>query len=317
MKIVQLDVNRSDDLIDLWNGEFSGEFPMRQELFLQNSFEDRNLFLPGSLMATDDDGRLIGYVICKRWQEETAFMSAHTGWIQVLLVDQAYRNKGVGSLLLDRAEKALKDSGVTDISLGADPFHYFPGIPTERKDAAAWFEGKGYEPGRLEYDLLAEYRDTDVVNEWLPVPEIEIALLQIDEKEEMLQFMHRVFPGRWEYETIHYFNRGGTGREFVVLKKAGKIIGYCRINDEHSPVIFSNTYWAPLFKETLGGIGSLGVDPDERGKGYGLLALQAGIATLRKRGINNIAIDWTGIVDFYGKMGYMIWKEYQRYNKAL
>jgi len=146
---------------------------------------------------------------------------------------------------------------------------------------------------------------------------VDIEIASIQDKEELLRFMNQVFPGRWEYETIRYFQKGGTGREFVLLKKAGKVIGFCRINDDQSPVIYSNVYWAPLFSEPLGGIGSLGVDPVERGNGYGLAAVLAGIATLRSRGINRIAIDWTAIVDFYGKMGYQIWKEYRKYRKTL
>ncbi|MCR2821233.1 GNAT family N-acetyltransferase [Lederbergia panacisoli] len=317
MKIIPLNNNRINDLIDLWNKEFSKEFPMRRELFIQNSFEDENVFLPGSWMAVDEDNHVIGFIISKRWQDPMPVpMPADVGWIQVLLVSKEERNKGIGSLLLEKAEMALKADGATEIQLGGDPLHYFPSVPAEYEKSSEWFEHRGYEYLGSEYDLLANY-DSTAESEMPNLDGIEIEILTLKDKDEMLKFMNRVFPGRWEYETIRYFQKGGTGREFVVLKKAGKIIGSCRISDEHSSVIYNNVYWSPLFSEPLGGIGSVGIDSTERGNGYGLTAVLAGISILRSRGINKIVIDWTTIVDFYGKMGYQIWKEYRKYRKQL
>ena len=71
--------------------------------------------------------------------------------------------------------------------------------------------------------------------------------------------------------------------------------------------IAQNVYWAPLFEEELGGIGPLGIAPEERGKGYGLAIVQAGMYFLSQRGIKNIVIDWTNLVDFYGKLGISLW----------
>ncbi|MBS4195997.1 GNAT family N-acetyltransferase [Lederbergia citri] len=317
MRIIPININRLNELVDLWNREFSAEFPMRKELFKQNSFEDENVFLPGSWMAVNDDDDVIGFIISKRWQDPMPVpMPTDVGWIQVLVVNKNERNKGIGSLLVEKAESALKADGAKEIQLGGDPLHYFPSVPAEYEKSGKWFEQKGYEYVGNEYDLLANY-DPSVKSEMPALDGVEIEVLTLEDKGEMLTFMNRVFPGRWEYETIRYFQKGGTGREFVVLKKAGRIIGSCRISDEHSPVIYNNVYWAPLFSEPLGGIGSVGVDSAERGNGYGLAAVLAGIAILRSRGINKIVIDWTTIVDFYGKMGYQIWKEYRKYRKQL
>ncbi|WBX82247.1 GNAT family N-acetyltransferase [Virgibacillus salarius] len=116
---------------------------------------------------------------------------------------------------------------------------------------------------------------------------------------------------------MQYFKHGGTGREFVVLKKNQHIIGFCRINDASSPIIAQNVYWSPLFNEALGGIGPLGVDEQERGNGYGKMVVQAGIHYLRERGINRIVIDWTGLVNFYKQLDYGVWKSYWYYVKDL
>src|SRR5699024_8165519 len=108
-----------------------------------------------------------------------------------------------------------------------------------------------------------------------------------------------------------------TGREFVVLRKNNRIIGFCRINDEHSPMIAQNVYWAPLITGELGGVGPLGIDENERGQGYGLAIVEAGLAFLRQRGICHIVIDWTDLVNFYKKLGFCPWKGYLVYQKEI
>lgn len=315
MNILPLDRSRMSEIVNMWNKELGSQFPMREELFKQNSFEDENVFSPASLMAINEKNQVVGFIICKRWQEKLPVnMSSEIGWIQALLVSSAYRGQGIGSSLLEEAESALREDGATEILLGRDPWHYFPGVPEEDDETAKWFDKKGYEYFGVDYDLTAVY-DSSKKEAKPELDGVEAVLLTAEEKDALLAFLHRVFPGRWEYEAIHYFKKGGTGREFVVLKKAGQIIGFCRINDEHSPMIAQNVYWAPLFADSLGGIGPLGVDQNERGNGYGLAVVQAGVHFLRNRGIKRIVIDWTGLIDFYGKLGYTVWKGYKKYRK--
>jgi predicted N-acetyltransferase YhbS len=293
------------------------QFPIREELFIQNSFEDKNVLQSGSFIAVNDENQVIGFVVSKCWQENLDVqLNPEIGWIQVLLVKSSYRCEGIGSALLKRAEQTLKDKNIKRIHIGRDPWHYFPGIPKNFENTKQWFEQRKYVSSYVEYDLIHHYQNQP--NCFDPARyDVQFSLLKKEEKKDFLSFLHRCFPGRWEYEAIHYFHRGGTGREFVVIKKNGTIIGFCRINDPNSPFIAQNVYWAPLLNEPLGGIGPLGIDPNERKNGYGLAVVKAGISYLRDRNINSIVIDWTGLVDFYGKLNFKIWKEYQQLSKDL
>ncbi|AAM23519.1 ribosomal protein S18 acetylase RimI-like enzyme [Caldanaerobacter subterraneus subsp. tengcongensis MB4] len=307
--------DKGEEIVRLWNKELGKEFPLRKELFYQNSLEDKNVLLEGSWIALEKE-KLVGFIISKIWKEDLECVKnkKDTGYIQVILVDSDYRNKGIGSELLRKAEEALKANGVKTVVLGQDPWHYFPGIPSEYIDTVEWFKKKGYVEFGEEYDLYCRLNGEGQVT--LPVfPEVEFKILDKWQKNSFLEFLNRCFPGRWEYEAIKYFEKGGEGREFVVAEKKGKIIGFCRINDSKSPFIAQNVYWAPLFEEELGGIGPLGIDPEERGKGYGLAIVQAGMYFLNQRGIRNIVIDWTNLVDFYGKLGCKVWKRYIKYEK--
>ncbi|GGP16815.1 GNAT family N-acetyltransferase [Oceanobacillus neutriphilus] len=317
MRLEAWNEERIEDIVQLWNQEIGAGFPMRKELFKQNSFEDENICNRASAIAVDDEDNVIGFIAAKIYQEKKMLdMSRTTGWIQVLLVSRNHRNKGIGSKLLVNAETHLKNAGANQILLGRDPWHYFPGIPVEMEKTKAWFAYKGYENNGTDHDLIRTYNVHDEVK--IPkIDGVEFSVLELEDKELFLEFLQRCFPGRWEYEAIHYFQKGGTGREFAILKKEEKIIGFCRMNDEKSVLIAQNVYWAPLFKERLGGIGPLGVDERERGQGYGLAIVEAGIAFLRQRGISRIVIDWTGLVEFYNLLGYDIWKTYASYRKGI
>lgn len=305
-----------DALVALWNREMGEDFPMRKELFIQNSFEDVNILWDGSKIALDDSGNVIGFVVSKCFQDDSVdHMPDKTGWIQALVVDTRSQGQGVGTYLLEHAEASLRGKGMQQILLGRDTYHYFPGVPLKYEKAAQWFTSKGYDKQKTYHDLICSY-DMDEVKK-PSISGVHFEWLAADEHETLLTFMHRCFPGRWEYEAKTYFQAGGTGREFVVMKRADKIIGFCRVNDADSPIIAQNVYWAPLFAEEMGGIGPLGIDSAERGQGLGLAIVKAGIATLRERGITNIVIDWTDLVDFYKKLGYSVWKSYDSYQKEI
>ncbi|WNR45725.1 GNAT family N-acetyltransferase [Paenibacillus roseipurpureus] len=319
MNYVPLTEDRLTELCVLWNRELGEQFPMQEQLFRQNSFDDVNVLQGGSWIAVDEgSGKAVGFIVAKQWQEQRELvLGAGAGWIQVLLVDRDFRRLGIGSELLKRAETALLERGVHKILLGRDPWHYFPGIPKEYPEVRAWFDAKGYkDDNRVENDLLAMY-DEHTANE-LPRQEgVSYRLLESHEKDDLLAFFRRCFPGRWEYEAIRYFELGGTGREFVVVETDGHIVGFCRINDSSSPIIAQNVYWSPLFEDELGGIGPLGVDSAYQGRGFGLAVVQAGVHFLRERKIQKIVIDWTTLVAFYEKLNYHVWKSYDSYSKLV
>ncbi|WP_449538151.1 GNAT family N-acetyltransferase [Ferdinandcohnia sp. Marseille-Q9671] len=316
MKYESWNSDRLEELVSLWNQEIGIDFPMRKELFKQNSFDDCNVFMDGSLIAINDENRVVGFVVSKRWQDKIDVgIGKETGWIQVLLVDQNYRNRGIGEKLLQHAEHKLKESGMTHLWLGKDTYHYFPGIPLHYEAVRTWFEKRGYIPSSTEYDL--DCHSERHTRETPSKEGVEHSLLKLEEKEEFLSFLKRCFPGRWEYEAIKYFETGGQGREFVLLKKKNQIIGFCRINDSKSPEIAQNVYWSPLYRQELGGIGPLGIDPTERKHGYGLFIVEAAVSYLHKRHVTDIVIDWTGLVSFYNKLGFEVCKSYHSYFKKI
>ncbi|MFD2750421.1 GNAT family N-acetyltransferase [Virgibacillus siamensis] len=286
-------------------------------MFKQNSFDDINVCNRGSGIVLDHNNDVIGFIVAKVLQEKLVEnMDENLGWIQTILVDKTYRLKGIGTALLSIAENELKQNNAHRIRLGGDPWHYFPGIPQSSSDLEKWFTSKGYSKTGIEFDLINHpstlYSISFNVNK-----DVHFSLLQNDEKEDLLSFLKECFPGRWEYEAFKYFESGGSGRGFVVLKKSERIIGFCRINDRDAPLIAQNVYWDPLFNQKVGGIGPLGIDPNEQKKGYGIEIVKAAISFLQKRSIDTFIIDWTSLTAFYAKLGFDKWKSYSTYIKHL
>lgn len=318
MNIIPLHEDWLSSMCKLWNQEIGDEFPMREQLMRQNTFQDENVYLEGSKLAVDEQGQLAGFVIAKKWQEQEREMRLGDGggWIQAIVVRSDVRGRGIGTRLLEQAEQALKNAGAELVYAGRDPWHYFPGIPKALPEAKGWFENRGYE---LLYEAFDLVNQTSSENEQRPeYKEGAVSrLLKPQDKEEMLRFFKRCFPGRWYYEAQCYWERGGQGREFVGLFKGEEMIGFCRVNDPQSPLIAQNTYWAPSFDGPLGGIGPLGVDDRFRGKGYGLAIVKDGVAELTRRGMKQLVIDWTELVDFYAKLGFTVCQGYDLAKKTL
>ncbi|MDI4644526.1 GNAT family N-acetyltransferase [Cohnella hashimotonis] len=305
----------------LWNKELGASFPMRPRLLRQNALEDSRLLLKGSWAARDSkNGTVVGFAISKMPGEDDGRFGLRrdAGWIQALLVDSSQRGSGLGSELLRLAEDAIREAGAERVALGNDLHRrLFPGIPGELAATRQWFERRGYVHREDVYDLIKSYGP----DERVAMPAFGGgALARVAgpaDREALTAFMARCFPGTWDLQHRDYWERGGMGREYVLLEKDGAIVGFCRINDAASPLLAQNVYWAPLFEEELGGIGPLGIDEACRGYRYGISIVQAAIHFLTARGVRRIVIDTTPFVEFYGKLGYEVWKSYAKYDKEL
>lgn len=315
MKVVSLFDIETRDIVNLWNEELGNTFPLTEALWKQNTVNEMNVLKEASI-AIWNQGELLGFIVAKQYQENVqAKMSRQVGWIQCLLVKQSARNRGIGVTLMVHAEKVLKKNGITEIRIGRDPWHYFPGVPKEDVQTIEWFEKRGYVCESIETDLVKDVYSS--VPYTLTNSDEHYRVLTQQDIPVLLEFLERAFPGRWHYEAIHYALIQGTGREFVGFFIDDELKGFCRINDPKSPVIAQNVYWSPLFEGALGGIGPLGIDRSIRGHHYGLDLVKAAANELMKREVDAIVIDWTQLVSFYEKLGFSTWKHYQSMSKSM
>lgn len=83
----------------------------------------------------------------------------------------------------------------------------------------------------------------------------------------------------------------------------------------HTAIISDIFAFLPLMpsKEKTGLIAAVGVDESARGKGVGLALMVKAMENMRERGVEGVYIDSVVIRDFYEKLGFKTFWEYEGY----
>jgi len=72
-----------------------------------------------------------------------------------------------------------------------------------------------------------------------------------------------------------------------------------------------------VFGPALGGYGAVGIAKAHRGCGWGKLLCGGAGAWVQAHGGTHAYIDWTGLVDFYAKVGARTWRSFSQGQKSL
>ena len=310
-------INEFDSIEKLyfaWNKEYGNIFPISKELFDRNT---SNSYVDASYVATINNN-MVGFIIGKVWDNEYEIKGYNEcGWINLIYVLPQYRKRGIGTILLEKVESEFRKLNKCIIHLGRDYLNYFPGLPCDLKNSLEWFKKRGYNNPYNTYDLICS-KNKDLT----PLENLDYIFrcANLNDKDKLIEFMNRNWPGRWTKEVIDYFDSGGTGKEYLLILDNDKICAFAKIgypNTLENLISYSLT-WRERF-ERLGGIGPLGVDKEYRGRHLGKDIVLYSKNTLVEFGVSDIIIDWTGLLDFYRPMGFEVWKSYfylTKFNKG-
>ncbi len=311
-------------VVALWNSTSLGTtFPLLERLWRQQTEGDPDFEPDDAILARAPSGEIIGCVLTKIWRGKDVSVEVKPalsnyqsrGFIAALVVAPQHQRQGIGHALVERAETQLKAAGKQKIRLGENMRHFFPGLPTELPGLEIFFAKFGYQLDELETDLRRSLED------WISLPppaavadgRFYFTQGQPDEQAAILAFLQRSFPGRWYYDTDLFFKQGGLPQDITLLKsREGVIEGFLMNYHRESRVLGPGIYWSELLGPNYGGIGPLGVSDSVRGLKLGLALVAAGVDYLRSRGVTDCAIDWTTLVEFYGRLGFQPWKQYRR-----
>ena len=310
-------------MVALWNAEMGADFPMTDRLFRQN-VPDSPAFEPDDVLVVTEGDELLGLAVSRQGRqfERDLWFAEEDGWVNSIVVAREHQRNGIGTILLGRAESYLREHGARRVMLGSDLLHFFPGIPTQYEPVKALAEARGYQLGGIAHDMwrdLEGYETPERVRELLEreAPAIQIRAGTREDMPGMAKFLTDEFPGRWRWEGLQYLEAGGYPEEFMLLFDDGQIIGFSQTYCSGSVQLGSNVMWNPLLGEHFGGLGPIGIAESHRGRGLGLALLCESVADMKRRGVRRMCVDWTGLVDFYGTIGFTIWKSYQHAEKAL
>jgi GNAT superfamily N-acetyltransferase len=296
----------------IWNAASHPDYPFNERFVTYNTTPCSGERIAGRFAV--HNGEPVGFVLACAM---TGDLSNQLGWVSAIAVQPAFQRHGSGSALLAWAEGWLKNHNCQRIRLGGNLRPFLPGLPYPMRASLAFFEKFGYQsPARqpYEYDIarsLAEYQPA-----YSKPERADLAPMRPGEEALLLDFLGREYPGRWEFEVREFIKNGGRPADFLILRVEGDVQGFVRLTleDSERPI---ERFYPKRLPRPWGQFGPLGVSNAVRGQGYGGYMIDAAAAHLKSLGVNGCVIDWTSLVDLYGKFGFTIYNQYISLFKGL
>lgn len=319
------DPARIGEVVALWNAAAGRAFPLREALFRQNTVSDPHFDPAGASLACEPaGGRIVGCGIATvaRVPLGADGLRLDRGWLSLVAVHPGHQRRGIGSALLRAGEAFLRSTGRPTAVLGGDPAHFFPGVPDDT-GAAGFFEARGYALRGEAYDLhrsLSDYRTPKTVAAALAAnPDVEIRPLARGEEPALLRFLDATFPGRWRYTIARFLENGGAIGDVMGVVRRGAVCGFALLFHPDSRWIGPSIAWVRRDGDATrtGGLGPMGLSPALRGRGLGQALLDRAIVHLAALRVEEMVIDWTILLDFYGRLGFTPCRRYRHGERAL
>ncbi len=308
--------SETDAIVDLWNAALGPPFAIDAAVWLHCTWRAAG-FVGDDATVVWDGGCPIGLVVTKIWrQSPIRGLDSTTGFVSALAVHPSVRRQGIGSRLLAWAGDRLRGKGVRRLLLGRDMNALLCGVP-EATGALPFFLARGYhETGRV-WDVQRD------LQAYAPHPaalavrarlgkRVDIRPATHADTPHLLTFLEHEFPGRWHYDIGVFLSSGGAPDDLMLLLFDGAVQGFAHLHSPFTRHLAYGTNWRRALTPPAGGLGPIGVGDAVRGEGLGLALLDAGLQVLAERGTRGCVIDWTTLIDFYGKVGFTPWIAYDQ-----
>ena len=311
--------NDIPQIVALWNAAFGANWPLTENL-LRQTLQHDPWYEPEGHFVIRENGEIVGWALCKsnRLVGPELGRFQNRGGIGGLCVHPNYQRHGIGTRLLQACEKHLQqnDSPLTTLYF---PHHLLPGIPEDCTSAIEFFKSHGYTGFKPCVDMKRDLFEYSIPDKALAAiaqnPTVELRRARDDEANRVLDFVAREFPGGWTYSTRNHFARGGKASDIVVAVENSEVIGFCHTTDWRNSWLLPNVYWHQLLGERFGGLGPIGIGKEHRKRGLGLAICAVAVEELKRAGVQQMAIDWTTLIDFYAQLGFTVWKTYLQAEK--
>ncbi|NMB68098.1 MAG: GNAT family N-acetyltransferase [Chloroflexi bacterium] len=299
-------------IADLWNAAAGPDLAFGAQFVAFNTQPMPGLAQAGRLAW--EGGCLAGAALASHVAAEGPFQGE--AWLDLLAVAPGEQRRGIGSTLLAWAEGWLAGQGGRSVHVGGSLNPFAAGLPADLNTQDFFFK-RGYavdEPPH-EWDVVRSLKDYRTLYPE-PPPGADLRPLKPGEEHELIAFLQREFPGRWLYEVEQFFRIGGHAGDFMVLRTEIGVDGFCWMTVADSARPLERFYMHGL-PRPWGQMGPLGVGAGCRGKGYGGALIDAAACHLQACGIDGCLIDWTSLLNLYGKFGYRPYRQYWMLNKSI
>jgi len=244
-------------------------------LVYEKIWEDGD-YQPHLTLKYVEGGRIVGMIMGVKRNTR--------GYVKLIAVAPEYRNRGIGTQLLERVEHGL--AGVKEIRvIGSPPNYLTPGIDPRYTEAYVFFKRHGYEvcgeACNMEVMLTADVVRYDHMLERLKAKDISVGRADRNLSDTIREFIDTHFKGWWPEVEVGLSNDPPT---VFVAEQGNRIVGFAA----HK----TNNKVLPWF-------GPMGVDSNLRGMGIGEALLRCTLADMYDMGYNKAIIAWVGPIEFY------------------
>jgi GNAT superfamily N-acetyltransferase len=308
-------------LLGVWSRRWGRTFPLDLALWRQNTERDPRHFRPEQCWIVQAGEAVVGGLALKVPDDPPAWpdQDPRHGWISFLVMEPD-RDREIAPILLGRAVEWLRGARFARVSYGGDQSHFFPGAPDDDVALGGALETAGLHPSGRAYDLLGDlrhYSSPEDGERALRAVEATVRACERDDVPALLRFVDREFPGRWAYETKQRLQIEPSPADILIITRGAEVVGFCHIYHQGSHRLGPSIYWRRAIGDRYGGLGPIGVDRACRGRGLGRALLAFALAHLRRLGVEQTVIDWTTLVDYYGRLGFQIWRTYRSWQMDL
>ena len=298
-----------DELAEVWSSFYPTRFHVSAEMLRKNTVECA-VFDWGASSILEQDGRVIGFVAIKKSANPVLFHGPDKDQAHICAL--AFDDPATGCDLLAYSKAVLRDRGVLKLVFGQDSRHFFPGCPTDFPKLGSFLTVQGFEEGSLQVDLERDLIDYEPPTGSLDdLKGAEIRSCRPDDVPALEEFLQRTFPGRWTFDTLHKVDQEGNPSFVMGLFRDGACEGFALTQRDGCHLPIGGAVWHKDLGHSWGSLGPIGVSTRVRGTGLGGALLAYGLKTLHEAGARRSIIDWTTLVEFYGKHGFEPTREYR------
>lgn len=298
-------------LTELWNTFYPAQFAIDEDVFRLNTVESP-VFDWGASSFEAENGKVTGFVVVKRSANPRMYGGPESDLVHLSAI--AYDDVGLGIELFAEAKHLLRNRGVSSIVFGQDSRHFFPGCPVGLGNLCSFLMVEGFTQSGEAWDLERDLGDYEFKGK---SPQGAVfQRLESKHVKAFADFMEEEFPGRWRYDTLEKVRVEGPGT-VIGLFWEGKIGGFALVQDFTQKEPVNGCVWRPSLGANWGGLGPIGVAKSLRGKGLGDALLGNSLRIQREAGVRRCIIDWTNLVEFYGKHGFEVTRHYKCLNLKL
>ena len=299
-----------DRLATFWNDFAPDRYALDAELIRRKTVECP-VFDWGASCIEDADGEILAFASIKQ-SASSLYKGPDQDVAHLSLL--AFADPSYGIDILSSVKQTLRNRGFVRLAFGQDSSHFFPGCPTDFPALSNLLMVEGFGQGGEVVDLERDL--ADYVNPCAIPGDGQFRPLESTDRANLAEFLDREFPGRWKHDVLSKFDLEGPSCVFGLFRDV-EIDGFALIQTASDKAPTGGAVWRNDLGENWGSLGPIGVSASLRGRGYGHALLGCALTELRNRGARQSIIDWTGLVDFYGRHGFEPTRRYHEMSLLL